>query len=81
MSANKLDTVFMAKRLREASASYYGGGKPTMSDAEYDALEAALLKLDPKHPVFAEVGSPPSSGWPQGHPSHHHGVVGQGAGP
>jgi len=64
MSKN-LDTLALAQRLREASAAYYSGGKPSMSDAEFDALEADLRKRDPKHPALAEVGAPPSSGWPK----------------
>ena len=65
MSPHSPETVALAVRLREASAAYYVGGKPTMSDAEFDALEAALRNRDPSHPALVEVGSPPSSGWPK----------------
>jgi DNA ligase (NAD+) len=58
------DTDALAKRLRAASDAYYNG-QPIMSDAEYDALEDSLRKVDPDHPVFALVGAPTSSGWPK----------------
>jgi DNA ligase (NAD+) len=54
----------LSQRLRAASAAYYNG-TPLMSDAEFDALEAELRKLDPHNPVFAEIGAPPDSGWPK----------------
>ena len=44
----------LAQRLRAASAAYYNG-TPLMSDAEFDALEAELRKIDPHNPVFAEA--------------------------
>ena len=53
----------LADRLRTASAAYYSGGEPLISDAEYDSLEDALRKVAPDHPVFSEVGAPTSSGW------------------
>jgi DNA ligase (NAD+) len=52
----------LADRLEAASAAYYNG-TPTMSDADFDALENELRKLDPHNPVFAKIGAPVDSGW------------------
>ena len=60
------DLHLIAEQLREASAAYYGGGEPTMSDAEFDALEAQLRSLSPNHPVLTQIGSPVgNTGWPK----------------
>jgi len=53
----------LADRIQAAKDAYYGPGQPIMSDAEYDALEDELRRLDPNHPVLAKVGAAPSSGW------------------
>ena len=45
--------------LREASAAYYNGAPPTMTDDNYDALIDRLRELDPAHPYLEEVGAPP----------------------
>ncbi len=52
----------IASAITEARKAYYAG-TPTMSDAEYDALEHSLRALDPTHPVLGGVGATPSSGW------------------
>lgn len=43
----------------------YYAGKPTISDAKYDAMEADLRKLSPNHPVLDYVGSAPSKSAPR----------------
>ena len=60
----------LADELMAASAAYYGGGIPPMSDAEFDSKEAELRRLDPGHPVLGHIGSPVgNTGWPKGtHP-------------
>lgn len=54
----------IASAITEARKAYYAG-TPTMSDAEYDALEHSLRALDPTHPVLGGVGATPSTstGW------------------
>ena len=46
-------------QLRAAAAAYYNGGKPLMSDAEYDAAVELLREKDPTNPFLSEVGAPP----------------------
>ena len=60
MSTDPIKTL--ADRIAKAKDAYYNGA-PIMSDAEYDALEDELRKLDPSHPVLAKVGAAPSGGW------------------
>ena len=48
-------------KLRQASDAYYNGGKPLMTDAEYDAALDQLRALDPTNPYLGEVGAPPPS--------------------
>lgn len=56
----------IAERLKAASAAYYGGGEPLMSDMEFDIIEARLRHLAPNHPVLAQIGSPVgNTGWPK----------------
>lgn len=55
----------LVTKLEAARDAYYGPGKPIMSDAEYDALEARLRKRDPQHPFLAGVGAATTSGWPK----------------
>lgn len=58
MSINHLEA-----RIIECRNAYYAG-VPVMSDAEYDALEAELRRLDPDNKVLAQVGAPPqNTGW------------------
>ena len=52
----------LASAITEARTAYYAG-TPTMTDAEFDALEDSLRALDPNHPVLGNVGTAPSSGW------------------
>jgi DNA ligase (NAD+) len=52
----------IASAITEARAAYYAG-TPSMTDAEFDALENQLRALDPNHPVLGGVGATPSSGW------------------
>ncbi len=47
----------LVARLEKARNDYYNGN-PTMSDAQYDALEDELRKQNPNHPFLAKVGSP-----------------------
>lgn len=54
----------LATQIEAASAAYYNGS-PIMSDADFDALEAKLRKIDPHNPVFAKIGAPVDSGWPK----------------
>jgi DNA ligase (NAD+) len=54
----------LAKQLEAASAAYYAGGAPIMSDAQFDTLRDELEKLDPNHAFLKVVGAPaPSGGW------------------
>lgn len=46
-------------QLRAAAAAYYNGGKPLMTDAEYDAAVDLLREKDPENPFLSEVGAPP----------------------
>ena len=59
----------IARRLREAREAYYDSDTPLMSDAEYDALEDELRRLDPKHNYFSTLGhlDPDSAGGKIGH--------------
>lgn len=57
-----MNPATIASAITEARAAYYAGA-PTMSDAEFDALEDSLRALDPNHPVLGNVGTAPSSGW------------------
>lgn len=43
--------------LTRAKDEYYNNGESFLSDAEYDALEKELEKLDPTHPLIIGVGS------------------------
>ena len=61
---SKIDTL--AAELKAASAAYYGGGTPIMSDVAFDTMEAELRRLDPLHPVLSQIGSPVgNTGWPK----------------
>lgn len=51
-----MDAERIARLLTEAREAYYDTGEPLMSDAEFDALEEDLRKLDPRHPYFGTVG-------------------------
>jgi DNA ligase (NAD+) len=51
----------LEKRLRAASAAYYGGGDAIMSDQEFDRLRDELEELDPHNSFLAEVGAPADS--------------------
>lgn len=69
---SKIETL--AAEILAASAAYYNGGTPVMSDADFDTLEAELRRLDPLHPALAQIGSPVgNSGWPK---VHHPRVMG-----
>jgi DNA ligase (NAD+) len=48
----------LRNKLLKAKQAYYFGGTPIMSDAEYDALEAELKRINPKDPIFSTVGAP-----------------------
>lgn len=53
----------LVQALKEAREEYYHG-KPTLSDAAFDALENELRKKDPNNAYFAEVGAPVGkTGW------------------
>ncbi len=53
---------FLEAKILEASHAYYNG-TPIMEDAEFDALETELRKIDPHNAVFSKIGAPVSSGW------------------
>lgn len=38
----------------------YYTGQPTISDADYDAIEDALKELDPENPILSFVGYDPN---------------------
>ncbi len=57
-----MNAATLASAITEARKAYYAGA-PTMTDAEFDALEDSLRALDPNHPVLANVGTAPVSGW------------------
>ena len=61
-----MKVIQIAKRMQDAREAYYNGA-PIMSDAEYDALEDELRKLDPHHPILKQIGAvaPGTSGWPK----------------
>lgn len=46
----------IARRLKEARNAYYNSSDPIMSDAEFDAMEDELRRLNPGHPYFTSVG-------------------------
>lgn len=56
------EILILVNKIEQARAAYYAGS-PTMSDAEYDALEDSLRALSPHHPVLRKVGAAPVSGW------------------
>jgi DNA ligase (NAD+) len=59
-SAQKLDRVAeLAAAIMHHKRLYYAG-KPEISDAAYDRLEAELRSLDPDHPALQSVGSAPA---------------------
>jgi DNA ligase (NAD+) len=64
---NRIDKL--AAQIMSASAAYYNA-TPVMSDADFDALESELRKLDPNNPVFAKIGAPVASGWPKAQHPH-----------
>ena len=49
--------TLLVNALNTARDAYYRGN-PTMTDAEYDALEDRLRTLDPNHDFFKQVGAP-----------------------
>ncbi|MBI4601429.1 MAG: NAD-dependent DNA ligase LigA, partial [Planctomycetes bacterium] len=51
----------LERELRRHRELYYNG-TPEITDAEFDALEDELRRLDPESPVLAEVGASPRSG-------------------
>ena len=50
----------LALLIAEARANYYRG-RPTISDDQYDVLEAQLKDQDPDHPLLKTIGAPPSN--------------------
>ncbi len=46
------------QQVEEHRARYYGDDAPTISDAQYDALERELRELEEAHPELAEPDSP-----------------------
>jgi DNA ligase (NAD+) len=49
---------FLRNQVLKAKQAYYFGAQPIMTDAEYDALEDELRKLDPDDAVLNSVGAP-----------------------
>lgn len=60
--SNLININELAARIEAASAAYYNG-TPLMSDADFDALETKLRKMDKRNPVFAKIGAPVESCW------------------
>ena len=52
---------FLRNQVLKAKQAYYFGDQPIMTDAEYDALEDELRRLDPNDPVLNSVGAPVSA--------------------
>ncbi|WNM23683.1 NAD-dependent DNA ligase LigA [Demequina capsici] len=50
--------VELVQQIEEHRARYYGDDAPTISDAEYDALERELRALEALHPELVEPDSP-----------------------
>ncbi|MDN4471861.1 NAD-dependent DNA ligase LigA [Demequina zhanjiangensis] len=48
----------LVQEVEEHRARYYGDDAPTISDAEYDALERELKDLEARHPELVEPDSP-----------------------
>lgn len=48
----------LRNRIAKAKQAYYYGGKPLITDAEYDALEERLALLSPDDPLLGVVGAP-----------------------
>ncbi|MFN3866156.1 MAG: NAD-dependent DNA ligase LigA [Demequina sp.] len=48
----------LVQQVEEHRARYYGDDAPTISDAEYDALERELRDLEAEHPELVEPDSP-----------------------
>ena len=48
----------LAEQVRQHRYRYYVLDQPTLSDAEYDALERELKALEEAHPDLADPGSP-----------------------
>ena len=57
MTAHAIEDL--AEEIRRHRDLYYNS-TPTISDTEFDELEDRLRKLDPTHPVLAEIGAPTS---------------------
>jgi len=48
----------LVQQIEQHRAAYYGDDAPTLSDAEYDALERDLRALEAEYPELAEPDSP-----------------------
>ena len=55
--ATTIDVTGLVKKLTQYKDAYYNGS-PLVTDAQYDALEDELRRIDPQHPYFAKVGAP-----------------------
>ena len=55
-SKNKIPTEELAEKILLSKRAYYAGS-PSISDSEYDQLEAELRKIAPDHPVLTLVGT------------------------
>ncbi len=55
---------FLANEIIKHKQLYYAG-RPEISDAKFDSLEAELKNLSPDHPALKFVGSAPSKGLPK----------------
>lgn len=76
MSDPRVRHADLVQQIEEHRARYYGEDAPTISDAEYDALEKELRALEAEHPELAEPDSPTqtvgSAGAPTGFASVKH---------
>jgi DNA ligase (NAD+) len=48
----------LRNQIIKAKQAYYYGGRPILSDEQYDALEDKLRELNPSDPLLATVGAP-----------------------
>ncbi|MCI9888700.1 NAD-dependent DNA ligase LigA [Micrococcales bacterium 31B] len=51
----------LANRIAAAREEYYGDDSPSLSDAQYDALERELKQLEAEHPELVAADSPTQS--------------------
>ena len=55
MTKNELEEEYLFQLIQAHKVLYYNG-LAIISDSQYDALEARMLKLNPKSPILEVVG-------------------------